>query len=55
MEAKISFYKNTIFLGECFEDIKGKVRPFVGLGGNSQVSLISKTEKPIDCYRRHRY
>ena len=57
-KASISFYKNSISCGLAFsidlEGLKSERRqliPFVNLGGESQVTLDSKAQLPLDSYR----
>lgn len=57
-KAYLSFYRNSISCGQAFviemDGLKSEQKqliPFVGLGGEAQLTLDSKAQQPLDSFR----
>ena len=54
--ASLTFYKNSISCGIAFDidlnEVGGPLIPFVNIGGETQVTLDSKAQLPLDSFRK---
>lgn len=48
---KLTFFKNNINLGSCFEAKIDEISFFFGIGSEGQISLDTRAQVPIDSYR----
>lgn len=48
---RVNFFKNSVNLGECFEEKVSEIGFVFGIGSEGQISLDTRAQIPIDSYR----